>query len=334
MTTLKATRGAVAVLAVTAVLGSFTGAAAQSPSPAGTPHPMPIPDSCKGDKPVLGVLLPNTVNPYYVAMRQSFLDNGAAAGYDVQVQIAEDSSEKQLAQAQALIQQGICAAALNGVDSAPAAAVVKAFNDAGIPVFTTNVIVSQPDMDAQGAYIQDYVGADQVSGGQLLAQEALKDFGADGAIVYGIVGDPEQIPTELRDSGWDQVMATNPNAKSAGKVNSKVDPTVSLRVTSDLLQGHPDINALWADTGPGTVGALAAIQQLGLQDKVKLYGFCAADLEMTGPYIACAGQQPVDYAKILVGEVGKYLKGEAIEQNILLPVSVNRGGMPAENNFG
>ena len=102
MTSHKATRGAVAVLAVTAVLGSFSGVAAQSPSPAGTAYPNPVPESCKSDKPVLGVLLPNTVNPYYIAMRQSFLDNGAAAGFDVQVQIAEDSSEKQLAQAQAL----------------------------------------------------------------------------------------------------------------------------------------------------------------------------------------------------------------------------------------
>ena len=171
-------------------------------------------------------------------------------------------------------------------------------------------------------------------GGKLLAQEALNDLGADGTIVYGIVGDPEQIPTELRDSGWDEIMATNPNATNVGKVNSKVDPAVSLRVTTDLLQGHPDINVLWADTGPGTVGALAAIQQLGLQDKVKLYGFCAADLEMTGPYIACAGQQPAEYASILIGEAVKYIAGEAIEQNILLPVSVNRGGMPAEGNFG
>ena len=90
MNSLKATRGAVAVLAVTAVLGSFSGVAAQSPSPAGTAFPTPIPESCTSDKPVLGVLLPNTVNPYYIAMRQSFLDNGAAAGFDVQVQIGDD----------------------------------------------------------------------------------------------------------------------------------------------------------------------------------------------------------------------------------------------------
>lgn len=334
MSRVRFIRGVVAGLAVAAILGSLGPVAAQSPAPSGTPVPTPMPESCKGDKPVLGVLLPNTVNPYYVAMRQSFIDNGTAAGFDVQVQIAADSSAQQLSQAQALIELGICVAALNGVDSAPAAAVVKAFNDAGIPVFTMNVIVSQPDMDAQGAFIQDYVGADQVSGGMVMATEALKDLGATATIVYGIVGDPEQIPTELRDSGWDQVMATNPNASSAGKVNSKVDPTVSLQVTSDLLQGHPEINVVWADTGPGTLGALAAINQLGLQDKVKLYGFCADKTEMVGPYVACAGQQPATYARIVVEEVGKYLLGQPIEPVILLPLNVNRGGLPAEGDFG
>ena len=99
-----------------------------------------LPSSCSKANPPIGVSLPNTVNPYYIAMRQSFLDNGKADGFDVSVAIANDSDSNQLSQVQAFIQQGVCAIALNGVNSGPAAASVAAANQAGIPVFTVNVI--------------------------------------------------------------------------------------------------------------------------------------------------------------------------------------------------
>ncbi len=294
-----------------------------------------LPDSCKKAKPVIGAMLPNTVNPYYIAMKESIEKAAPANGFDIKVAIAEDSNERQLAQAQAFIEQKVCAAYLNGVDSAPAAAVVKLFNDAGIPVFTVNVIVSKPDMDKQGAHIVQYIGADQVEGGKLMAKEALKDLGAKAKLNYGIVGDPEQIPTEQRDSGWDEVMKTNPNAKSVAKVNSKVDPAVSLRVTTDMLQGHPEINLLWADTGPSAVGALGAIQQLGLENKVKLYAFCAADVEMKGPYVACAAQEPAKYGRMVTENIKAYVKeGKSVPPEILVPLKLYRGGFTKPGEVG
>ncbi len=320
---------AVASAAASAVANA---AASALPGFANGQHPMPA--SCKSPQPILGVLLPNTVNPYYVAMRQSFIDNGTKAGFKVDVQIALDSSAQQLSQAQALVQEGICVAALNGVDSAPAAAVVKIFNNAGIPVFTTNVIVSTPDLVKQGGFIIDYVGADQVEGGTAMAKMVLQDLGATAKIVYGSIGDPEQIPTEQRDSGFKAVMQTDPNATYVGVVNSKVDPTVALQVTTDMLQGHPDINVLWADTGPSALGALRAIQALGKQNSVKLYAFCAASVAMTGPYVGCAAQQPALYAQMVVQEIGKYLQGQTVQQQILVPLKLYHGGTPPPGEVG
>jgi len=41
------------------------------------------------------------------------------------------------------------------------------------------------------------------------------------------------------------------------------------------------MNVIWADTGPATLGALKAIQELKLQGKVTLFGFCAAGTPST-----------------------------------------------------
>ncbi|MET8830633.1 substrate-binding domain-containing protein [Streptomyces sp. NPDC004610] len=326
------------MVAATAALSlALLTAACSNQATSGTPtadSSTALPDNCATDKPVLGVALPNTVNPYYVAMRQSFLDNGAASGFDVKLAIANDSDSTQLSQINSFIQQGVCAVALNAVNSGPGAASVAALNQAGIPVFTVNVIVSPDDLKTQNASIVQYVGADQVEGGRAMGTQLLKDMGADAEIEAGIVGDPDQIPTNQRDSGFKEALEANPNAAVGPTVNSKVDPNISLQVTTDMLQGNPDINVIFADTGPGTVGALQAISQLGRDGEIALYGFCAADKALDDTYKACAAQEPADYARIVVENVEKYLDGEQVPAEILQPLKIFTSGTPGPGEVG
>jgi len=280
--------------------------------------PSGLPASCSQANPPIGVSLPNTVNPYYIAMRQSFIDNGQAAGFNVNVAIANDQDSNQLSQVEAFIQQGVCAIALNGVNSGPAAASVAAANKAGIPVFTVNVTVDSDSLKAQSASFVQYVGPDQTKGGEQMATQALKDLGTSIAYVVGIVGDPDQIPTNQRDDGFVTTLkASASNVTVLPTVNSKVDPNVALQVTSDLLQSNPNINVIFADTGPGAVGAIQAIKQAGMSSKVSLYAFCAADTALTDFYKACAAQEPADYAKTVVDNIKTFIGGQAVPTQVL-----------------
>lgn len=286
------------------------------------PESAALPDNCSNDKPTIGVALPNTVNPYYVAMQDSFKNHGAELGYDVKVAIANDSDSSQLSQVESFIQQGVCAVALNAVNSGPGAASVKALNAAGIPVFTVNVIVSADDLATQNASFVQYVGADQVAGGAQMGEQALKDLGADAKIVAGIIGNPDQIPTNQRDKGFTDALKKDPNAEVRQTVNGKIDPNVSLQVAGDLLQGHPDLNVIFADAGPHAVGALQAVKQQNKGDKIKVYAFCAADEKLTSTYAACAAQEPARYAQIALDNLKKYLNGEKVDKEILEPLKV------------
>ena len=195
-------------------------------------------------------------------------------------------------------------------------------------------LCSIPDLVNQGGFIMQQLGADQPAGGRLLGEMVLEDFGPTATIAYANIGDPEQGATNMRDAAFDEVLATNPNVKFYGVVNSKIDPSVALKVSSDILQAHPDINLLQASSGPATLGALRAIEALGLQDTVKLYGFCAADVEMTGPYVGCAAQQPALYASMVVDEVAKYLAGGTPENEVNVPPKMLHGGLPAPDEIG
>lgn len=335
MTTIRVKAIAAASIASVALLSaacSNPGKKAAGSPPSGGK----LPSSCKSSKPVIGVALPNTVNPYYIAMRQSFLQNGSSNGFDVKVAIAGDSDSTQLTQVQSFVQQKVCAIALNGVNSGPAAADAALAYKAGIPVFTVNVTVSASDLKRQNASIVQYVGADQVEGGKVMGQAVLKDLGATAKIVAGIGGDPDQIPTNQRDTGFKDALAADKNAKIATTVNTKVDPNVSLQVITEMLQGNPNVNVVFADTGPAAVGAIQAIKQLGKTGKVSLYAFCAANTTLDSTlYRGCAAQEPAYYAKLVVQNIKKYLGGAKVTPEILVPVKVfSEGQKPGPGEVG
>lgn len=325
---------AMLVVGVAGCSNAATQSGGGSAGSGGTASTSSLPASCKSAHPVLGVALPNTVNPYYVAMRKSFLENGKKAGFDVKVAIANDSDSQQLSQIDSFIQQQVCVVALNAVNSGPGAASVAALNRAKVPVFTVNVSISPKDLKTQSASIVQYVGADQIEGGKAMGQQVLNDLGKKANVVAGIVGDPDQLPTNQRDGGFKQAISADPNAKAVAFVNSKVDPSVSLKVTTDMLQGNKKINVIFADTGPGAVGALKAINQLRPAGKISLYAFCAADTALDKTYRACAAQEPADYARIVVDNVKSYLSGKKVNPEILRPLKIFTHGKPGPGYVG
>jgi len=166
-----------AVPLAVALSSCTTGVETPPTNTATNPGGIPRPAACDADKPYIAVALPNLSNPYYIAMKRGFEEAGAAAGFTVEVQIADNDDAVQLSQALAMLNKKPCAFALNAVKSEPGAAIVKAANDAGVPVFTVNVILSDEALKDQGATIVQYLGADNVAGGRQAAEAMLKDFG-------------------------------------------------------------------------------------------------------------------------------------------------------------
>jgi len=285
-----------------------------------------LPASCSADNPVIGVALPNTVNPYYIAMSEGFVDGAEEQGFTVDIAIAGDSESDQLAQVQAFVQKDVCAIALNGVNSGTAVASVAAANQANIPVFTVNVIVDPDGLTTQNATIIQYVGADQTAGGRQIGEQLLKDMGADATIIAGILGAPAQIPTNQRDAGFTEALSSNPNATVLPVVDTSVEHAISLQVAGELLQAQPEMNVIFADTGPAAVGALQAVAQAGRADSVAIYAFCAADIPLEGNYKACAAQEPYEYAKIVLDNIKKYIGGADVPAEILQPLKIYLSG--------
>lgn len=308
--------------------------ASGAPTSGNTEQAAALPANCLEEKPTIGVALPGTTNPYYVSMQEGFKAAGEKYGFNVNVAIANDNDSTQRSQIDAFIQQKVCAVGLNVVNSGPGAASVVALNNAGIPVFTVNIIVDEEALKTQGGSIVQYVGADAFASGQLMGEQALADLGADANLVIGFVGKPDQVQTNIRDDGFRAGIASNPNAEVVATVDGKIDPNVSLQVTTEMLQGHSDMNVVWANTGPAAVGALQAIKQLGRAGEVSLYALCADQVAIDDTYRACVAQEPAHYAEVVVQSIRDHIDGKPVEPKVLLPMVVVTEGMPAPGLYG
>ncbi|MEE6282329.1 substrate-binding domain-containing protein [Georgenia sunbinii] len=290
------------------------------------------PEACDAENPYIAVALPNLTNPYYVAMQEGFEQAGEEHGFDVEVQIANDDDANQLAQVEAMLGKQPCALALNAVKSEPAAAIVNAANQAGVPVFTVNVAVDEASLEAQSASIVQYLGADNVAGGRQTAEQVLADFGDDAELVIGFVTEPDEVPTRLRDEGFEEAIAANPNAEVVARVDGNVKPDDSMQAASEMLSGNPDINVIFASTGPGTYGAL---QALPASSDVKVYGFCASEETLTEQYAGCVAQEPSVYGQDVIGQIAAWLDGETPEAEILKDLKLfTTGDTPAAGEVG
>lgn len=274
-------------------------------------------------KKTLGVTLPNLTNPYYVAMKKSFEESSAAQGLNVKISIADNDDAKQLSQVQSFIQQKVDAVAVNCVSSGPCVAIISQLNQAKIPAFTINLLPDSEGMKQQNITVVQGVQTDQREGGRLIGEVLLKYLGANGSAVVGIVGEPTSVSANARDDGFKAAVADNRNIKFVALVNGKVEETTSLKVTTEMLQGKPDINVVFSDTEPAALGALAAINQLGVQHKVKLYSFVDKEgvkaIGENSVLKAGAIQEPVKLAQILVESVKKSLNGEKVPEMINNP---------------
>ncbi len=279
-------------------------------------------ETVKGQK-TLGVALPNLTNPYYVAMKKSFEESGAAKGFKVKVSIADNDDAKQLSQVQSFIQQKVDVVAVNCITSGPCVSVVSELNRANIPVFTINILPDTGGMKQQGAHMVQGVQTDQKAGGKFIGEQLVKDLGPDAKAIIGIVGEPTSSASIDRDDGFKEGIASNPNLKVVALVNGKVEETTSLKVTTEMLQGNPDMTIVFSDTEPAALGSVAAINQLGSKGKVQLYAFVDKEgvkhIQDGSVLKAGAIQEPVKLASLLVDSVSKHFAGETLPEILNSP---------------
>lgn len=262
----------------------------------------------------IGLSVSTLNNPFFVSLKDGVLKEAKAKGMQVIVIDAQNDSAKQVNDVQDLLQQGVDALLINPTDSAAISTAVKSANDIGIPVITL-------DRSADKGKVESLVASDNIKGGEMAANYIIDQLGENAKVVE-LEGVPGASATRERGKGFHNI--ADKKLKVVEKQSAHFDRTEGLNVMENIIQGNPDIQAVFAHNDEMALGALEAINSSG--KNIIVVGFDGNDDALKsikdGKLNATVAQQPELIGKLAVKAAGAVLQGKKVEKNIPAPLKL------------
>jgi len=267
-------------------------------------------DAAKGTKEEgsykIGFSISTLNNPFFVTLSDGAKAVSKEKGVDLVIVDAQDDASKQASDVEDLIQQGIDLLLINPVDSSAVGSAVESANAAGIPVITV-------DRSADSGEVVAHIASDNVEGGKL-AGEYLLELVGEGAKVAMLEGVPGSSAARDRGEGFLKAVEGKVDLVSSQPAN--FNRSEGLSVMENMLQAHPDIEAVFAQNDEMALGALEAISAAGKE--IVVIGFDATDDALKkideGKMAASVAQKPEEIGKTAIETAVKYLNGEKVEE--------------------
>lgn len=189
-----------------------------------------------GAKYVVGLSLSTLNNPFFVTLRDGAVDTAKKLGIDLIVLDAQDNPAKQLNDIEDLIQRGVDLIIINPTDSDAIVSAVESANEAGIPVITV-------DRASNGGKVVCHIASDNVEGGRMAARYIAKVLNGKGKVVE-LVGIPGTSAARDRGKGFEEELAKYPGLQLVAKQTANFNRAEGLTVMENILEAHPDIDAV------------------------------------------------------------------------------------------
>ena len=280
---------------------------------AGTPPP-----EVKGK---IGVTCMDLTNPFFKLIANVMTEEAEKYGYQVVSLDGNLDPAKQNSQLTDFVAQDFDAVFLNPVDSKAAGEGVKKAHAAGIPVFSYDVQVTDPEA---AEMIVSHIGSDNFQGGMLAAESMIKATGDQGQIA--IISYPEITSCLFRVDGFKHHLQEHGSKlEIVTELSGKGNRNDGYAVATDILQAHGEIVGIFAVNDPSGLGAYAAAQKADKTDQVSIVAFDASPAGKQAVFEKKLYDSPQQFprkmAKGTVEAFIRYLEGEEIEKKIFIPCS-------------
>lgn len=264
--------------------------------------------------PVIGFSVSTLNNPFFVAMKDGVEKRAAALGIKVKVVDAQNDPAKQANDMEDLIESGVSVLIVNPVDSAAISPSVEDANEAGIPVITL-------DRSAEKGKVTTHIASDNFKGGQMAANLIAEKVGPK-AITVELEGTPGASATRERGAGFDSI--AKQKLDLVASQSADFDRTKGLNVATNLIQAHPNLQAIFAQNDEMALGAVEAAKSAG--KKLFIVGFDGTTdgvkAVKDGDMAATIAQQPELMGKIAIDTAMKIIKGQAVPSKIPVPLKI------------
>ncbi|MFN0119304.1 MAG: sugar ABC transporter substrate-binding protein [Blastocatellia bacterium] len=275
----------------------------------------------------IALVLKTLNNPFFIDMQKGAKEAAQKLGVNLTVQAAEREVdvEKQMQIIENLIETKVAALCITPSGSKEVVPAIVKANKAGIPVIIVDTRVNPEAAQAAGAQTAGFIGSDNLDGGRVAGTFVAKILDGKGKVAI-LEGIPGHETGDSRLKGFREIVAKNPGMQIVSSQTANWERDQGFNVFQNMLQAHPDIQALFACSDLMALGAVEAIAAAGRTGKVHVVGFDAfseaREAVMKGTMNATIAQSPADMGRTAVENAVKVLKGEKINTDISLGVTL------------
>jgi ribose transport system substrate-binding protein len=265
----------------------------------------------------IGVTLLTREHVFYKDLEAGLKEAADKQGYQLTVTSGDFDLAKQQSQIENFIVQGVDAIIVCPADSKGIGPAIERANQANIPVFTA-------DIAAQGGQVVSHVASDNLSGGRLAAEFIAKALNGQGEV--GVIGQQEVQSGLDRELGFKEEMKKYPNIKVVSTLNGGGVRDRALKAADDMLQGNPNIKAIFGINDDSALGALSAAEGRGRNDMI-IVGYDATPeavkaIQRGSALKADVAQQPKELGAKTIEAIAAHFSGGQVQKSVAVPVKI------------
>ncbi len=278
-------------------------------------------DAAAGGDITIALVMKTLNNPFFIDMEKGAREAAGKLGVRLLVQAAdrEVDVEKQMQVVENLIQRKVAAICITPSGSKEIVPAIVKANRAGIPVLIIDTRVDSIALAEAGGRVATFIGSDNFQGGRIAGEFIVEQLAGRGKVAI-LEGIPGHETGDARLSGFHQVVDQVPGIEIVASQTANWERGQGYNVFQNILQSHPEVQALFACNDLMALGAIEALAAAGRSGDLPVVGFDAihdARVAITaGDMAGSVAQHPAEMGKFAVEFAHSLLRGETIPDNI------------------
>ena len=278
-------------------------------------------------RPRIALVMKTANNPFFIEMQKGAEAAAKRLGVDLVVQAAEREVdvEKQMQIIENLIQTRVAALCVTPSGSREIVPAIEKANRAGIPVVIVDTRVDAKALSDSGGKVATFIGSDNYEGGKLAGEFLAKKLGGKGKVAV-LEGIPGHETGDSRLRGFRDALKAAPGVEIVASQTANWERDQGFNVFQNILQSHPDVQAVFACSDLMALGAVEAIAAAKKTGQIAVVGFDATsearDAITKGTVDASVAQSPAQMGGLAVENALKLLRGEQVQPEYVVPIKL------------
>jgi ribose transport system substrate-binding protein len=280
-----------------------------------------------GGRQRIALVMKTANNPFFIEMQKGAEEAAKRLNVELVVQAAEREVdvEKQMQIVENLIQTRVAALCVTPSGSREIVPAIDKANKANIPVVIVDTRVDAKALSESGGKVATFIGSDNYEGGKFAGEFLAKKLGGKGKVAV-LEGIPGHETGDSRMRGFRDALKATPGIEIVASQTANWERDQGFNVFQNILQSHPDVQAVFACSDLMALGAVEAIAAAKKTGQITVVGFDATsearDAITKGTMDASVAQSPAQMGALAVENAVKLLKGEQVQAEFVVPIKL------------